>query len=326
MTRRHWLVLGVAGLIATGASRVNAASGPVQADAEVYAGSSVGEWACGPTARANYGGGGGHVRVYTDDAIPKDPPAPPPEPKHEPIAMPPVPKAEADPNDPNAPAAAPAAPELSSEALEQDRVRSRATATAAAAAEERRDVESTPDLEPRGPSIGGGGGLEHREFVRLSCNRERCNAQDVVPRGQVLFAGRASFGWDWSYFGFRAGALGYQRWSSNTDASPTSYVLPDAELRFGRRAGFHGGLGFGAYSVVTTFRPGAYLSIGYADGRWAADLRGGVHVVFDAQLGGRAELTGRYAVTRGVSPGLGLGLTSAQQISPEGRLFIVFTP
>lgn len=299
MTRRHWLVLGVAGLVASGASRVNAASGPLQADAEGYAGSAVGEWACGPSARANYGGGGGHVRVYTDDAIPKAPPATPPEP----IPMVPVSDAEADPDDPKTQAAA-----------------------AAAAAEERRDAESFPDLEPRGPSIGGGGGIEHREFVRLSCNAQPCGGEDVVPRAQVLFAGRASFGWDWSYFGFRAGALGYQRWSSNTDASPTSYVLPDAELRFGRRAGFHGGVGFGAYSVVTTFRPGGYSFFGYANGRWAADLRYGAHVVFDGQIGGRADLTGRYALTRAISPGLGLALTDAQQLSPEARLFIVFTP
>ena len=70
MTRRHWLVLGLGGLIVSAASRVTAA-GPVHGEAEAYGGSSVGQWTCGPTARATSGGVGGHVRVYVDDQAPK---------------------------------------------------------------------------------------------------------------------------------------------------------------------------------------------------------------------------------------------------------------
>lgn len=306
MTRRHWLVLGVGGLIVSAASRVTAASGPVQADAEAYAGSTVGEWACGPTARANYGGGGGHVRVYTDNQEPKVATHEPPPPEHPPLAeIDPSPNAPPVTEQPPAPAPAPAPPPPAPTIAE---------------------TEHAAELEPHGPSFGAGGGLEHRAFDRLACNASPCAGGDAVPRALVLYAGRANLGYDWDYFGFRAGALGYQRWRSNTDSSPTSYVLPDAELRFGRRAGFHGGLGFGAYNVVTTFRPGAFLAVGYSDGRWAADLRGGVHAVFDGQLGGRFDLSTRYAVARAIAPGMGVAVSTADQISPEGRVFVVFTP
>ena len=87
-----------------------------------------------------------------------------------------------------------------------------------------------------------------------------------------------------------------------SDSSPIIRVLPDAELRFGRRAGLHGGPGFGAYDVSTLFRPGAYLTLGYARGRWAADLHGGVHAVFDGEPGFRGDLSARYAVTKVVAP------------------------
>jgi hypothetical protein len=265
-TRRRWLVLGLGALIVSAASRGTASSGPVQADAQGYAGSSVGQWTCGPTARATYGGVGGHVRYYPET----------PDPKPEDI-------------EPN------------------------------------KEAEA-PELEPHGPWIGGGGGGEYRDFKRLACNETPCTNSDVVPRGLLLGAGRANVGYDWDYFGVRVGALAFQIWKNNEDRDPTAYVLPDAEFRFGRRAGFHGGLGFGAYNVSTIFRPGAYLAIGYADGRWAADLRGGLHAVFDGAIGGRVDLSGRYAVSQVVAPGLGLALNTATKVTPEASLFVVFTP
>ena len=103
-------------------------------------------------------------------------------------------------------------------------------------------------------------------------------------------------------------------------------MLPDIYLRFGRRLGFHGELGFGAYDVSTILRPGLYVGLGYASGAWAADLRAGGHETFDDQAGLRADLSARYAITRVVAPGLGVAVSSTQQTTPEGRLFIVFTP
>ena len=277
MKRRLVLVLGVGGLVVSAASRVTAA-GPAQVDVEGQAGSTTGQWACGPTARVNYGSGGGHARYYVEDQPPKrleDRPAPP---------------------------------------------------ATAGGGRERGDDDGKPDLEPHGLSIGGGGGLEYREYTRIACYGRPCDSGDVVPRPGVLGAGRANLGYDRDYFGVRLGALAFQLHSDSADRSPTSYVLPDVDLRFGRRAGFHGGLGFGAYNVATIFRPGAFLSLGYASGGWAADLRGGVHVVFDGQLGGRFDLGVRYGISRVVAPGIGVAVMSAEQISPEGRVFIVFTP
>ena len=71
-TRRIVLALGLGGLMLSAVSRATAA-GPAQVEVEGYAGSSVGQWTCGPTARASYGGVGGHVRFYTDDQPAKAP-------------------------------------------------------------------------------------------------------------------------------------------------------------------------------------------------------------------------------------------------------------
>jgi hypothetical protein len=288
--RRSVLVLGLGGLLLSAVSRV-AVAGPTQVEAEGYAGSSVGQWTCGPTARANYGGVGGQVRFYTEDRVPRRP-----EDEPQGGALTPDPSEES-------------------------------AATEDVAGEHEREREETLDLEPHGLSIGAGGGAEYRSYTRLACNETPCSAQvDAIPPTRLLGAGRAGLGYDWDYFGLRAGALVFQRWADNDDRSLTAAVLPDFDLRFGRRAGFHGSVGFGAYNLSTISRPGAYVGIGYASGAWAADLRAGGHLTFDDQVGVRGDLSFRYGVSRVVAPGLGLAISSAQQISPEGRLFVVFTP
>jgi hypothetical protein len=293
MTRRRWLVLGLGGLMLSAISRV-AVAGPTQVEAEGYAGSSVGQWTCGPSARANYGGVGGHVRVYTDDRAPAPPP--PEEETSNGGALSP----DADPADPSVPPPHPPGPPLSEEAA--------------------------LDIEPEGFSLGGGGGGEYRGFTRTRCHDQPCSTDDVIPPSRLLPGGRANIGYDTKYFGSRVGALAFQRWATNTDGSPTTNVLPDIHLRFGRRLGFHGELGFGAYDVSTILRPGLYIGLGYASGAWAADLRAGGHETFDDQAGLRADLSARYAISRVVAPGLGVAVSSTQQTTPEGRLFIVFTP
>lgn len=281
------LVLGLGGLVLSAISRV-AVAGPAQIDAEGYAGSSVGQWTCGPTARANYGGVGGHARIYTDD---QPPPAPPPEEQPNAGAL------EADVE--GAPPVAPVEP----------------------------PPEPSPNVEPHGVSIGVGGAGESRGFTRIACNETPCSPKnDAIPGTQVLGAGRADLGYDWKYFGMRFGALAFQRWENGYDRSPSINVLPDVEFRFARRAGFHAGVGFGAYDASTTFRPGGYHSLGYTGGGWDVDLRVGGHLVFDGQAGLRAAASVRYALGSVVAPGLGVSMSSAEQIAPEGRVFLVFTP
>jgi hypothetical protein len=285
--RRSVLVLGLGGLVLSAISRV-AIAGPTQIEAEGYAGSSVGQWTCGPTARANYGGVGGQVRVYTDDQAA--------------LLLPP----EEAPN---------------GGALEAD---VEGAPPVVAHAEPR---EPSLDLEPYGLSLGAGGAGESRSFTRVGCSETPCSPKnDAIPGAQLLGAGRANVGYDWTYFGMRLGALAFQRWDHGYDRSPTAAVLPDVEFRFARRAGFHAGVGFGAYDASTTFRPGGYHYVGYAGGGWAADLRVGGHLVFDGQAGLRVDASVRYAISRVIAPGLGVALQSAEQISPEGRFFIVFTP
>ncbi len=280
------LVLGLGGLMLSAVSRV-AVAGPATVEAEGYAGSSVGQWTCGPTARANYGGVGGHVRVYTDEQ------SPPPPPEEAPNGG----------------------------ALEADVDGAPPVASVVVHDEPRRD------LEPYGFSFGAGGAGESRSFTRVLCSETPCSPnKDAIPKTQLLGAGRAGMGYDWKYFGMRLGALAFQRWENGYDGSPTANVIPDVEFRFARRAGFHAGVGFGAYDASTTFRPGGYHFLGYAGGDWAVDLRVGGHLVFDGQAGLRIDGSVRYALSRVVGAGLGVALQNAEQNTPEGRFFLVFTP
>lgn len=280
------LVLGLGGLMLSAVSRV-AIAGPTQLEAEGYAGSSVGQWTCGPTARANYGGVGGHVRFYTEDQT-----TPPPPPEEQPNGG----------------------------ALEPD-------VEGAPPVVQAEPAEPPLDVEPYGFSIAAGGAGEHRAFTRLACSETPCSAKnDAIPPSQLLGAGRADLGYDWKYFGLRFGALAFQRWENGYDHSPTTHVLPDFELRFARRAGFHAGVGFGAYDASTNFRPGGFHSLGYTGGGWDAELRIGAHLVFDDEAGLRVAASVRYALGRVVAPGLGVAVSSAEQTSPEGRLFLVLTP
>lgn len=73
--KRAFLILGCAGIVASGVRRVDAA-GPAQVDVEGYGGASAGEWACGPSARATYAGAGGTLRVHpgaSSDSDPREP-------------------------------------------------------------------------------------------------------------------------------------------------------------------------------------------------------------------------------------------------------------
>lgn len=300
MTRRRAvLVLGLGGLTLSAISRV-AVAGPTQVEVDGYAGSSVGQWTCGPTARAKYGGVGGHVRVYTDDQAPA--PSPPPAPRSEEASNGSAVEADVEGAKPAAPPPLP--PNAEVEPAEPARM-----------------------IEPMGLSLEAGGAGEHRSFTRIACNEVPCSPKnDAIPPGKLLGAGHAGLGYDWKYFGLRLGALAFQRWSNGFDASPSVSVLPDIEFRFARRAGLHAGVGFGAYDASSSFRPGGYHSLGYTGGDWDVDLRVGGHLVFDDEVGLRLAASVRYAMSRVVAPGVGVAISSTQQVSPEGRFFLVFTP
>jgi hypothetical protein len=314
MTRRIWLLIGVFGLVVSAASRVTAAV-PAQVEAEAYAGSSVGTWTCGPTARASYGGVGAQARIYTSEQESKRRQERGREAEREAEEQAATRELQPDPE-----------PEETGEGATEGPPEPPRVVAESEESMRQLEIEETPDLEPHGFSVGAGGGGEYRSFTRLACADDPCGKYDVLPPSRLLGGGRLNFGYDWDYFGVRAGALAFQYWPHNTDSSPTNLVLPDVDFRFGRRAGFHGGFGFGAYDVATIFRPGAYLSTGYGRGRFAGDVRGGAHLAFDGEVGFRVDASARYAVTPFLAPGFGLALSGVKEISPEGRIFLVLTP
>jgi hypothetical protein len=63
--RRTLLFVGCLGMGATAPSRVHAGT---EVEGDGFVGTSAGNWACGPVARVNYGGGGARVRVAEERA------------------------------------------------------------------------------------------------------------------------------------------------------------------------------------------------------------------------------------------------------------------
>jgi hypothetical protein len=61
--KRCLLAVGGLGVVVSAPHRVGA-SGPVDLEGTAYGGVEEGEWACGPRARARYGGVGGEVRAH----------------------------------------------------------------------------------------------------------------------------------------------------------------------------------------------------------------------------------------------------------------------
>lgn len=182
-------------------------------------------------------------------------------------------------------------------------------------------------LEPEGASVEVGGAAESRGYERLTCAGDPCGAEDVVPPRTLLGAGRAKVGHDARYWGVRAGALVYMAWDASTDRLPTGFVLPDLDLRVGRRVGFRGVAGFGGYDAPTLLRPGGYLGFGYTDVErgWSFDMRGGLHEVFDRQLGVRGDVAFLYPFGN-IAPGLGAAMSSGEQLGAEGRVLLRITP
>jgi len=235
---------------------------PAQVDAEGYGGSATGAWACGPTARATYGGAGGRARIHLTNG-----------------------KDDGD------------------------------------------EDSETVRREPVGASIGFGGGLESRGYERLStCEPQPCT-DPAVPRPRLLPAGHLNVGHDGRYWGLRAGVVSMAAWSESTDRLPTGYLLPDVDVRLGRRLGLHGAVGFGSYNVPTMFRPGAYAAVAYTEPErgWSVDFHAGPAMVFDNQVGFRGDLSLRYPFGI-VEPGAGFAVSSVKELGPEGRLFVSFRP
>ena len=302
--RRVFLGVATVALMSTGIERYSHAV-PTEVEVDGYGGSTAGQWTCGPSARAQYAGVGGGVRVHPlgDDRPPSGAEsakrasttrvtsAPGDE---IPAGDPPGEIAE----QPPAPVASPAPPRASAEAW-----------------------------EATGLELGGFAAGERRGYKLTACNDTPCGSTDVVPPSNFLGAGRVELGYDGRWIGIRAGAMVFPRWAVQTDSNTTVYALPTVDLRVGRRSVVWGSIGFGAWDSSTLFRPGAYLGLGFGDPRsLSAEFHLGANLVFDDEIGGRVDGRIRYALTDLVGVGLGVAGQGGSRLLPEGTAFLVFTP
>lgn len=187
------------------------------------------------------------------------------------------------------------------------------------------EVVTEPYREPDGVTIGVRGGGEYRSF-ELDAPGAIDNSR-VLPEARVLGGAQADLGGDFRYFGFRIGALAFQRWANNDDKSPDTNLIPTVDLRFARRTGPTFLLGFGSFSVPTLLRPGLYTGVGWQEARgFGIEGRVGAHMVFDGQVGLRGDVRGRYAIDDTWAFGIGVAAQVAEKTTPEGTFFVVITP
>jgi hypothetical protein len=267
-------------MLLTGTTRVRAGA---SADAEVgaYGGDAVQQWICGPKTGVRYGGLGADVRVR-------------------PLAI--------------------AGIENRSHEGEPGHAQNNASS----------DDRNTA---PRGLAVAVGGAAEYRHYRLIEratrpawdepCqyNYSGCydSGDDVPPTG-VLLGGHGRVGYDFSWFGIYAGALGYQRYGVHHWTQPKTKVLPEVSLRLGRIDGCNVELGFGSADPTMMLRPGLFLTVHDIPlGDFRLRLGAGLHDAAD-MVSARLSATVLYPV--GGKVDLGLGATYFD--GPQGQLVARF--
>jgi hypothetical protein len=138
-----------------------------------------------------------------------------------------------------------------------------------------------------------------------------CTTPASFPEGVI--AGRV--GYDWRWFGFRAGLF---LWFREGGLRP----FPEAALRFGDVDGMRFVVGLGAYDVPTLLRPGLYAGILAPLGRgWQLDVHVGQHLGIADEASVRMH--GGLRVPIGARSWLTLGAAAWANevgVGPEGDL------
>lgn len=174
--------------------------------------------------------------------------------------------------------------------------------------------------------VGAAGGAETRSYHLTDCGDCETPNDSVVPPSRVMGAGRAELGYDGKWVGVTAGAMLFQRWKEHDDRDPSIAGTPTLDLRFGKLAGLHGGLGVGSWSTPTLFRPTGYLTIGYDNPTgFGFDVHAGPSLSFDDEIGLRGDVRLKYAIDESIAIGLGAAI-QGDRAYPEGTGFLIITP
>lgn len=163
-----------------------------------------------------------------------------------------------------------------------------------------------------------GATVEAEHAKQTICSFNFCDR----PAWGTHFGGRLGVGYSWQYFELRAGVLAAHPDAGVHYAEPV--VLPDVQLRVGRRQLGWFELGLGGYDPSTTLRPGVYLggAIGSQESLMVAG-HAGIHLVNGlccgtvTTAGFRYELDASYALTRSFRVGAGAALMQSSGSDPR---------
>ncbi len=181
------------------------------------------------------------------------------------------------------------------------------------------------------------------EYQRNDLRSEGSDHQTAIPADQPMAAGSVTVGYDWRWFGVRAGALvrevyGDPEMPSGCDpyTNMTSYeaclrgatyphtrasVFPEVVLRGGASDGLHGEVGVGSYSPATLTRPGAFVGVGYTT-RTGFDVtaRAGVQNTVGETGSQRYDLSGAVPLGDRVTVGVGGAVVNGEsRVDFDGR-------
>jgi hypothetical protein len=187
---------------------------------------------------------------------------------------------------------------------------------------------------PRGLAVTVGGAAEYRQYRLIEraareAGDEPCPAyyghdcydpgDDVPPTG-VLLGGHGRVGYDFSWFGIYAGALGYHRYPRNHAVQAKTTFLPEVSLRFGRMERWNVELGFGSADPTWMLRPGLFLTVhDIPIGDFRLRLGAGLHEAADL-----VSLRGSATVFYPVAGKVDLGLGATYFDGPQGQLVARF--
>jgi hypothetical protein len=125
-----------------------------------------------------------------------------------------------------------------------------------------------------GFAVGAGGAVAYDHLLLYrpcSPSSSDCTLPTSYPEG--VLGGR--LGYDWSWIGFRVGALIWIR----PDGSGGAVPFPDLSLRLGDADSLRVVVGLGGYDVPTMLRPGLYGGVLAPLGRgWELDVHVGQHL------------------------------------------------
>jgi hypothetical protein len=169
---------------------------------------------------------------------------------------------------------------------------------------------------------GGGAALAYDHLLLYrACNLSSSDCTLPTSYAEGALGGR--LGYDWSWVGFRVGALIWIR----PDGSGGAVPFPDVSLRLGDVDGWRVVAGLGAYDVPTMLRPGLYggvlvpLDAAGAERGWELDVHVGQHL----GMAGLSSVRAHAGLRAPVSAGSWLSLGAAAWMNevgsgPEGDL------